>query len=72
MYYSVFLHIQAVKLEGIIFYSFLHVTEGFSFAVIMQLSHDSVMLVIFVLVSCIISVIQVIIFNHSEQLNNQS
>lgn len=73
MYHSVFFtHSSYEAVKGFFSYNFVYVTEGFSFAVIMQLSHDSVVLVMFALLFCIISVTQVIIFNHTAQLNKQT
>lgn len=72
IYHSALLCTQAVKLQGDFLSQFLMCNWRLSFAVIMQLSHDSPMLVMSVLLFCVISVTWVIIFNHKEQLNNQS
>lgn len=57
--------------EGNFSCTIVHVAEGFSWAVIIQLSCDSVILVTLVLLSCVISVTWVITLSHTELLNNQ-
>ena len=72
IYHSALLCTQTVRLQGDFLSQFLMCNWRLSFAVIMQLSHDSPMLVMSILLFCVISVTWVMIFNHKEQLNNQS
>lgn len=58
-------------MKGFFLIVFLRATEDFSFAALMQLSHGSILLVMFVLLSCIISVTGVVISGLTGQLNNQ-